>query len=215
MPFRRLAGLVIVALCAVVAAFVLLPRSPTGLSELLLAIGPAAPVIGLVAWILLTPALFPGTVLAATGGLAFGALGGGALALAGALAGGLTAFALARTGARGVVERLLTRNAKLASVDALLARRGFAAILAARLTPGVPATALHYAAGVSRVRAPAFAAAMSIGALLRTVPYALLGTGLASGSMLTLLVAGSSIALGGLTAALLVRHIRKSPPVTA
>jgi uncharacterized membrane protein YdjX (TVP38/TMEM64 family) len=178
------------------------------LRELVVALGPAAPAVALAAWIVLTPALFPGSALAAAGGLAFGVLGGSALALAGALAGGLAAFALARTAARGPAERLIARNTKLASIDSLLARRGFAAILASRLMPGVPATALHYAAGVSQVRPRAFAAAIAVGALLRTVPYALLGTGLASGSSLTLLVAGGTIGLGAVTAAGLARHIR-------
>ena len=64
--------------------------------------GVAAPLAALVAWVLLTPALFPGTVLAAAGGLAFGALGGAVLALGGAVLGGLAAFTLARTAAGGL-----------------------------------------------------------------------------------------------------------------
>jgi uncharacterized membrane protein YdjX (TVP38/TMEM64 family) len=205
---------VVVALPAVGAAGVLLPHSPAGLRELVVALGPAAPAIALGAWIVLTPALFPGSALAAASGLAFGALGGSALAFAGALAGGLAAFALARTAARGPAERLFASNRTLASIDSLLARRGFAAILASRLMPGVPATVLHYAAGVSRVRPRDFAAAIAVGALLRTVPYALLGTGLASGSTLSLVVAGGSIALGAVAAAGLARHIRRPIPVT-
>jgi uncharacterized membrane protein YdjX (TVP38/TMEM64 family) len=213
-PSRRSLGLLAVALPAVAAAAVLLPHSPAGLRELLLALGPAAPAIALGAWIVLTPALFPGSALAAAGGLAFGVLGGSALAFAGALAGGLAAFALARTAARGPAERLIARSRKLATIDSLLGRRGFATILASRLLPGAPATALHYAAGVSQVRPRAFAAAIAVGALLRTVPYALLGSGLASGSTSTLLVAGGSIAFGGVAAAGLARHIRRPIPAT-
>ena len=98
-------------------------------------------------------------------------------------------------------------------VHALLERRGFGAVLAARLMPGVPAGGLHYAAGVSPVAARSFAAAIAIGALLRTVPYAVLGQGIGSGSIVTMLFAGGSIALGGLAAALLIRHVRR--PVVA
>jgi uncharacterized membrane protein YdjX (TVP38/TMEM64 family) len=154
-------------------------------------------------------------VLAAAGGLAFGAVGGAALAFAGALAGGLAAFALARTAARGAADRLVARNARLARIDALLERRGFAAILAARLTPGVPATGLHYVAGASRVRPGTFVAAMAIAAPLRTVPYAVLGTGLAAGSILTLVIAASSIAVGAIAAALLARHVLRAAPTGA
>jgi uncharacterized membrane protein YdjX (TVP38/TMEM64 family) len=212
MPRRRLPALAALALAATVAAAVLLPHSPAGLRELVLAVGPAAPVVALAAWILLTPALFPGTVLAAAGGLAFGAVGGAALAFGGALAGALTAFALARTAARGAAGRLVARSTRLARIDALLERRGFAAILAARLTPGVPATGLHYVAGASRVRPGAFIAAMAVAAPLRTVPYAVLGTGLAAGSTSTLVIAASSIALGAIASGLLVRHLLRAAP---
>lgn len=215
MPPRRLCALLVLALAATVAAAVVLPHSPAGLRELVLSAGPAAPVAALAAWILLTPALFPGTVLAAAGGLAFGAVGGAALAFGGALAGGLAAFAIARTAASGAADRLAARSTRLARIDALLERRGFAAILAARLTPGVPATGLHYVAGASSVRPGAFIAAMAVAAPLRTVPYAVLGTGLAAGSILTLVVAAGSIAVGGIASGLLVRHILRAAPAGA
>jgi uncharacterized membrane protein YdjX (TVP38/TMEM64 family) len=206
----RLVALIFVAVAGVIAVAVLLPHSPAGLRELLLGLGPVAPAIALGAWILLTPALAPGSVLAAACGLTFGAVGGAALAFAGAVAGGLAAFAFARIAARGQVERLVRSRPRLTRVYALLERRGFSAVLAARLMPGVPATGLHYAAGVSPVSAHGFAGAIAIGALLRTVPYAVLGDGLGSGSILTLLLAGGSIALGGLAALVLVDRLRRT-----
>ena len=74
--------------------------------------------------------------------------------------------------------------------------------------PGVPATGLYYAAGVSPVRRSAFTAAIAIGALLRTTPYALLGPGLAPGSAVPLIAAAASIVLGAGGAALLLRQAR-------
>jgi uncharacterized membrane protein YdjX (TVP38/TMEM64 family) len=189
------------------AAAVLLPHSPAGLRELLQSAGPAAPVAALAAWALLTPALFPGTVLAAAGGLAFGAVGGAALAFGGAVVGGLAAFTFARTVAGAEASRLIARSPRLARIDALLERRGFAAILAARLMPGVPASGLHYVAGASRVRAGAFVGAMAVAAPLRTVPYAVLGTAVGSGSIIALATAGGSIALGAVASAVLLRRV--------
>lgn len=209
MPSPRLIALVALAVPAFVAAGTLLPHSPSGLRELVLSVGPAAPLIALAAWILLTPALFPGAVLAAAAGLTFGVVGGAALAWGGAVAGGMAAFALARTAAREPVERLVRRRSRLRRVQALLERRGFQAVLAARLMPGVPATALHYAAGISPVRPRAFGAAIAVGAILRTVPYAVLGQGLGSGSITTMLVAAGSVAFGGLVATVLVRQLRQ------
>ena len=207
MPLRRLAAAVPVIL-VVIAAGLLLPHSPSGLRELLPAAGVAAPAAALAAWIVLTPALFPGPVLAAAGGLAFGAVGGTALAVAGAVLGGLAAFWLARTVARGPATRLARRSARLAWIHALLETRGFVAVLAARIMPGVPATGLYYAAGASPVRLRAFAPAIAIGALLRTTPYALLGQGLASGSAVSIGIAAASIAIGGAGALVLARGLR-------
>jgi uncharacterized membrane protein YdjX (TVP38/TMEM64 family) len=209
MPLRRVAAAVLVLL-AVVAAGVWLPHSPSGLSDLVRAAGVAAPAAALAAWVVLTPALFPGPVLAAAGGLAFGAVGGAALAWVGAVLGGLAAFWLARTAARGAVTRLARRSPQLERAEGLLEQRGFATVLAARIMPGVPATALYYAAGASPVRTRSFAAAIAIGALLRITPYALLGQGLASGSLVTIGIAAASIAIGGGGAMLLVRRLRSA-----
>lgn len=208
MPSKRLAGLIALVGLTFAAAAILLPHSPADLRALLLGAGFAAPLIALGAWILLTPALFPGTVLAAASGLAFGAVGGAALSLVGAVLGGLAAFGLARTGARTQIERMMLQSARFKKLHGLLERRGFLSILAARLMPGVPASGLHYAAGASPVRLRAFAGAIAIGALLRTTPYAVLGQGLGSGSLVTILIAAASIGLGALTAALLMQRLR-------
>ena len=192
----------------VIAAWLWLPHAPSELRDLALSAGLGAPAVALAAWVLLTPALFPGPVLAAAGGLAFGAVGGTALACAGAVLGGVAAFWLARTVARRAATRVIRGSAKLERVHTVLEQRGFAAVLAARMMPGVPATGLYYAAGVSPVAPRAFTAAIAIGALLRTTPYALLGQGVASGSLLTVGIAAGSLAIGGTVALLLLKGLR-------
>lgn len=211
MPSRRLIGLGAPAVTGVIAAAILLPHSPSGFHDLLLGAGPAAPLIALAAWTVLVPALFPGTVLAAACGLSFGAVGGSAIAVAGAVLGGLCAFALARAGGRDALTRAAQRHPRLARASALLQRRGFSAVLAARLTPGVPAGGLHYVAGASPVSARAFAAAIAVGALLRTAPYAVLGHALRSGSTATVAVAAASIAFGAVASLVLIRQIQRTP----
>lgn len=211
MTVGRIAGLIVLVAAAFAAAALLLPRSPDALRESIIALGVLGPAIAVAAWALLTPALFPGTVLAAAGGLAFGAVGGTALAIGGAILGGLMAFVLARTVARKPVERILLRSRRYRRLAGVLERRGFSAMLAARLMPGVPASWLHYAAGLSPVRIRAFTGAMAVGALLRTAPYALLGQGLGSGSTLTIAVAVTSIAIGALGASALLWRLRAAP----
>lgn len=58
------------------------------------------------------------------------------------------------------------------------------------------------------MRPRAFPAAMAIGALLRTVPYVLLGQALGSGSPLALALGAASIVLGGAGGGLLVWRLR-------
>ncbi|HEY7078026.1 MAG TPA: VTT domain-containing protein, partial [Solirubrobacteraceae bacterium] len=177
------------------AAIAALPHDPAGLRALVAGAGAAAPVAALAAWVVLTPALFPGTVLAAACGLAFGAATGSALAWAGSTLGALAAFAVARHAARAPAERALGDRG--ARVRAAIDRHGFTAVLAARLAPGVPATGLNYVAGLTRVRARDFAAAIALAAVPRTAPYALLGAGLAGGSPVALAVTvGAAGALG-------------------
>jgi uncharacterized membrane protein YdjX (TVP38/TMEM64 family) len=55
----------------------------------------------------------------------------------------LAAFALARTAGSTQLEATVMGRAKLRKFHALLERRGFLAMLAARLMPGVPAASLH------------------------------------------------------------------------
>jgi uncharacterized membrane protein YdjX (TVP38/TMEM64 family) len=211
MPSIRLLGLLALVAATFVAGLVLLPHSPGDLRALVLEAGVAAPPIALGAWILLTPAMFSGTLLAAASGLAFGALGGAAVSLVGAVLGGLVAFALARSVAREEIATVVLRRPRLRRIHDLLEHRGFLATLAARLTPGIPATGLHYVAGASPVETRAFAGAIAVGAVLRTTPYAVLGQGIGSGSVATIAMAIASIGIGGLTAALLVRRLAALP----
>src|SRR6201994_3528743 len=120
MTWRRAAGLIVVAVAASAVAAFLLPHSPSGLRGLLLETGPFAPLIALAAWIVLTPAMFPGNVLVAACGLAFGGFTAALLAVGAAVAGGLIAFPLARTAARQPVERFVQRKLRLVRPHALL-----------------------------------------------------------------------------------------------
>ena len=54
-------------------------------------------------------------------------------------------------------------------------RRGFLAVLSARIAPGVPTTMLNYVCGLSRVRLRDFIAGTAIGGAPRIAAYAALG----------------------------------------
>jgi hypothetical protein len=55
---------------------------------------------------------------------------------------------------------------------------------------------------------------VALGALVRTAPYAVLGQGDRLGSLATILITGESIALGAVTAAVLVRRLRTAVAAT-
>ena len=63
---------------------------------------------------------------------------------------------------------------------AWIAERGFSAVLTARLLPGTPASVLNYAAGLTAMPLRAFAAAVAVGALPKTVAYVALGGALSA-----------------------------------
>jgi uncharacterized membrane protein YdjX (TVP38/TMEM64 family) len=132
-----------------------------------------APLAFVAVWTVLTVALFPGTVLAAAGGLLFGPVTGTLLSIAGATLGGTAAFLLARHGARRSFEAVA--GERIMKLSARIERRGLLVMICARAAPGVPATGLHYAAGASRVKLWHFAAGIAIGGAPRVFAYTAIG----------------------------------------
>jgi len=149
------------------------PHSPDALRDGLAGLGVAAPLVYVIVWALLTPALVSGTLLALGAGLSFGAATGSCVGIAGATAGGIIAFAIARRFGRSAVDRLM--GARLHAAQQRVERRGFLAVLSARMAPGVPTTLLNYACGVSRVRLRDFMWGTFLGGAPRIVAYAALG----------------------------------------
>ncbi len=109
----------------------------------------------------------PRTALSVLLGVVLGFWGGLAVALAGGLLGGLAAFGLSRALGRDAITRLA--GPRLASVDRVLADRGFGAVLAARLVPVVPFSVASHAAGLSAVPLAPYTAATALGLLPSTV----------------------------------------------
>lgn len=72
----------------------------------------------------------------------------------GATVGAVAAFYLGRLLGRDAVQHFT--GARLQTLDRYLARRGFWAVLAARLVPIVPFNALNYLSGLTAVRASSY-----------------------------------------------------------
>ncbi len=121
----------------------------------------------------LTPLMFPGPLLAGASGLLFGTALGFPLSLTAATLGACIAFTISRHVGGGAVERVAGQ--RVLAAHELVSRRGFVAVLYARIVPGVPYTVVNYAAGLTRIRLPVFAAATAIGSAPRAFAYTALG----------------------------------------
>jgi uncharacterized membrane protein YdjX (TVP38/TMEM64 family) len=209
-PARRRAlarlGLAVLALAALVGVLALTVGvpAPSQLVTWARSAGPAAPVLFVLFAAVSTCVMFPGQVIAATAGVVFGVAGGIALTLAAATLGAVLAFLLARGVGAEPIGRLLGPRA--AHWRTWIAERGFSAVLTARLLPGTPASVLNYAAGLTPMKLRAFAAAVALGAVPKTVAYVALGGALSAPFSGRGLLAISLYAATALAGALLARH---------
>ena len=170
----RFSAFGILVLTAVIVALVVdLPSAPV-LRGIIEEAGWAAPVVFIGLYAMVTLAPVPKNVLSAVAGLLFGLLQGVLLVLVAALIGALVAFGLGRGLGRAAVERLT--STKVHEIDALLARRGLMAVIAVRLIPVVPFTAINYTAGLTAVRPRDYTLGTAIGIVPGTVAYVTLGT---------------------------------------
>jgi len=135
--------------------------------------GLLAPVLFVVVYAVLTLLLFPGSILSAAGGLVFGVVAGTLLAVLGATLGATGAFLAGRRLGRSQVERIAGR--RMGRLDEWMRRRGFLAVLYARLLPVLPFNVLNYVAGVTDVSTRTYALATAIGIVPGTFAYAALG----------------------------------------
>jgi uncharacterized membrane protein YdjX (TVP38/TMEM64 family) len=161
----------------VAAAFALVLAAGTpsarGVRDWVDGAGAAAPLVFVLVSAALTPALFPGPLLAGASGLLFGTALGFPLSLTAAVLGACLAFLIARHAGGDAVARLA--GPRLLRAHALVSRRGFVSVLYARILPGLPYTVVNYAAGLTAIPLGTFAAATALGAAPRAFAYTALG----------------------------------------
>ena len=164
--------------------------------------GALGPLIFIVISAGLTVAFFPGPILSAASGLLFGTALGFPLSVLAATVGASLAFSISRWWAHDAVEQVA--GPRVQAIRGWVGRRGFVAILYARIAPGVPYNAVNYAAGLTPVRLPVFAAATAIGCAPRAFAYTSLGGHFGNlGSWQTLVAVGvlAAMAILGLVIA--------------
>jgi len=202
----RLLALAVLAATLFTVAALGMPHSPDGLRALIVPLGWAAPLAFVVLWAALTPALFPGTALAAASGLLYGTAAGTAVSIASATLGSALAFTIARRLGRDAAAELA--GPRLSRLQERIERRGFLSVLLARLAPGVPVTLLNYAGGLSRLRLRTFAAAIALGGAPRAFAYTALGGSFGDYGSPVAVVAIALIVLPAVAAAVLLVRAR-------
>jgi uncharacterized membrane protein YdjX (TVP38/TMEM64 family) len=175
---RRAAVLRLAALAALIGALFLALALTGDLSaqrveDAVDGAGIAAPLAFIVLSAALTVGLFPGTLLAGASGLLFGTALGTPVAIAAATLGACIAFSISRRFGAEAVDELSGR--RMRAIQDWIAARGFLAVLYARILPAMPFALVSYAAGLTRVRIAAFAAATAIGCAPRAFAWVALG----------------------------------------
>ncbi|MCP9488285.1 MAG: TVP38/TMEM64 family protein [Solirubrobacteraceae bacterium MAG38_C4-C5] len=205
----RLIGLAVALAAVALAVLLVVARSPEDVRRAVDDAGAWAPVAFVVAATLLTCAFFPFPIMAASAGLLFGVTAGTALSITGGTLGAFVAFLVARYIARQGAEDLA--GDRLARVRAFVARRGFVAVLYARIFPGVPRDLANYVFGVTRVGFAAYATATLLGIAPRAYAYTALGGTLGDLTSTQSIVAVSVlVAMGALGLALVALERRRA-----
>ena len=115
----------------------------------------------------------PKAVLTALGGMLYGLWFGALLSWFAALVGAVVAFGIGRLLGREAVDRLI--RGRLDRADQVLADHGLGAVVAARLVPVLPFTAINYAGGLTGVRLRDFVLGSALGMVPGSLAYAALG----------------------------------------
>ena len=153
-----------------------LAENKTALAELVTTYPLLAPGLYVLTYALLAAISFPiGGVLTVTGGLLFGPIWGGILAVVGASAGAIALFLAARSALAEPLARL--GGPVVQATQARLRRDGFLYLLALRLLPLAPFWLVNLAGALSGMRLFHFALATVIGIVPLTFVFASIGAG--------------------------------------
>ena len=137
-------------------------------------------------------AFVPASILTLAAGAIFGVPRGTLYVLVAATLGAALAFLVSRYLARGLVERKLAGDPRLAAIDRAVGAEGRRIVFLLRLSPAFPFSLLNYALGLTRVRFADYVLA-SVGMLPGTLLYVY--SGKLAGDVASL-AGGASVAKG-------------------
>ncbi|SDN34439.1 TVP38/TMEM64 family protein [Alkalicoccus daliensis] len=173
------------------------------LQNFLLSFGILAPVIFILLFSIRPFLLFPSSVLAIAGGLAFGPFIGPLVTYIGSLAGGILSFLFIRKVRKKKTEG---EGTKRELIKKRIEENGLFYIVSLRIIPVINFDLVSYLAALSTVRFKTYAAATMIGIIPGTIAFNLLGASLADLSPGLIAVTALMFAIA-LSIPVYVRHL--------
>lgn len=158
----------------------------------------------------------PGFVVPFIDGIVFGTWWGALITWIGGVAAASACFAIARAFGQSFAARVCGHNALLRRANATVERHGLAAVILARLLPGMPFDMFSYLGGLTGIRFTPFVLGTAIGSAPHAYLYAVLGAHLAVPLWLGMIIA-PTVGLVLVACHALVSLVRRrlAPPVVA
>ena len=168
-----LIAVLMVALFSVRNTGLLNNLDPKSIKNSVNSFGAWAPVVYIIMFSLVPLTLFPDSILAIAGGMAFGIVQGSIFTIIGALIGGTISFYISRLLGREIVDKIVRGKGKW--FEDGIEKKGFLLILTLRLIPLVPFDIISYGAGLSKIKYRDFAFATFIGIIPGVLIFSNLG----------------------------------------
>lgn len=210
LPWRKLVAVALVLLLLLATMVVVPMPDADRVRDTVSATGAWAPLTWLAMMVACTQLPFPRTVWTISAGALFGALLGSVLALAGLLVSAALSLMLVRRLGAGSVERTSdpATHARLATVQRMLAQRGWVSVLGLRMIPVIPFSLLNYACALTTIPLVPYLVATVLGSAPNTVATVLATDALlGGGSPWVLGVSGVVIVVGVLLTGREMRHL--------
>ena len=138
-------------------------------------LGAIAPIVFILAYILITVAFLPASIVTLGAGLVFGVVKGSIYVFIGAMLGATAAFLIGRFIARDWIAKKVEGNQFFSALDNAIAKEGLKLIFLIRLSPAFPFNLLNYALGLTKVSLPNYVLGTT-GIIPGTIMYVYLGS---------------------------------------
>ena len=122
-----------------------------GVVEWIDGLGPIAPIVFVLAYIAVTVAFLPASIVTLGAGFVFGVVKGSILVFIGAMLGATAAFLVGRFVARDWIAKKVEDKKFFKALDNAIAEAGLKLIFLIRLSPAFPFNLLNYALGLTKV----------------------------------------------------------------